>query len=152
MTDFYRVSGKKISLPESEAKTRFEIRPGGWVIATLADGKRKRFAIQESKGKLSALLGGRLWHGDVMQEQRKGAVTGGSEADLVAQFPGKVRKILVQPGATVEEGAPLILIEAMKMEFAIKAPFAGKVIKILVKPDQQLAPGDRFVEFEPEKR
>ena len=149
MTDSFRVSGKKITLPKSDTKTQFEVRPGGWVIATLADGKRTRFAIQESKGKLSALLGGRLWHGDVIQEQRKGAGSGTSDADLIAQFPGKVRKILVREGDVVEEGGPLILVEAMKMEFAIKAPFAGKVVKVLVMPDQQLAPGDRFVDLQP---
>ena len=59
-----------------------------------------------------------------MAEQRGGA--GGEEhADLVAQFPGKVRKVLVAEGAQVAEGEPLVLVEAMKMEFAVKAPRAA---------------------------
>jgi biotin carboxyl carrier protein len=67
---------------------------------------------------------------------------------LVAQFPGKVRKIMVQPGQEVQEGDALVMVEAMKMEFGVKAPRAGKIKTILVREGQQLSPGDRFVELE----
>ena len=45
---------------------------------------------------------------------------------------GKIRKILVKDGDQVEMGTPLVLVEAMKMEFSIKAPSKGTVKKILV--------------------
>jgi biotin carboxyl carrier protein len=40
------------------------------------------------------------------------------------------------------------MVEAMKMEFAIKAEVAGTVKKILVTEGQQLTPGQKLVDFE----
>jgi 3-methylcrotonyl-CoA carboxylase alpha subunit len=42
-------------------------------------------------------------------------------------MPGKVSAVLVQPGATVQRGQTLMVIEAMKMEHAIIAPSDGVV-------------------------
>ena len=130
----------------------FEARPGGWVLGTKrgSDGSivmRKRFFLHESKGKLGFSIDGSLFFGPVQAEARGAAAAGGSEQDLVAQFPGKVRKILVGEGTLVEAGTPMLLLEAMKMEFSVKAPFAGTVHRILVKEGQQLSPGDRFLDL-----
>ena len=143
----WRVFGQKLSLPESADGWKISQRPGGWCIAE-KDGVRRRVLASEVGGKLSASLGGNLWHGDVQRrEHQSSGGSGGSDADLVAQFPGKVRKVLVTEGETVAEGQPLLLVEAMKMEFAVKAPFAGVVKRVLVKESQQLNPGDRFVDL-----
>jgi biotin carboxyl carrier protein len=56
---------------------------------------------------------------------------------------------LVREGDQVAEGAPLMLLEAMKMEFSIKAPFNGTVKKLCVQEGQQLSPGQQLVEVEP---
>lgn len=147
-----RIAGQKLAL-EPAAGWTLESRPGGWIIATRAgaDGKaeRVRFQALELKGKLAASVRGRLYQGELIDEGRA-AGGGGSDADLTAQFPGKVRKILVQAGARVAAGDPLVLVEAMKMEFAVKAPASGVVKAVLVKEGQQLSPGDRFVDFAPE--
>lgn len=152
----FRVSGKKLEMPAAGEGWSFETRPGGWIVASRArvDGtiERKRVFLSEAKGKLSFSIDGRLYHGSIEAKARAGGASGGSEADLVAQFPGKVRKVLVAEGATVEEGVPMLLLEAMKMEFSVKAPFAGKIEKILVKEGQQLAPGDRFLDLKPTKK
>jgi acetyl-CoA/propionyl-CoA carboxylase biotin carboxyl carrier protein len=107
--------------------------------------------LSEVRGRLSAKLSpGDVWSGEITRDQRAASgASGGTDADLVAQFPGKVRKILTAVGTLVAEGEPLILVEAMKMEFAIKAPFAGTITKILVAEAQQLAPGDRFLDMTP---
>lgn len=154
MSETFRVSGKKVELPKAGSDWSFTVRPGGWVIAerkTASGVERKRFALHEAKGKLSASLGGFLYFGG-LQAQARGGASAGSDADLTAQFPGKVRKILVAEGASVGEGDPLVLVEAMKMEFTVKAPYSGTVKKVLVKEAQQLAPGDRFVELEAVKK
>ena len=149
--EFFRVSGKKVSLPAPSSEWSFESRPGGWVIGSrkTAEGttERKRFFLNEVKGKLSFSLDGFLFFGSVQAESRTGSGAAGSDQDLVAQFPGKVRKILVRAEDVVEEGRPLLLLEAMKMEFSVKAPYSGKITKILVTEGQQLAPGDRFLEM-----
>ena len=47
--------------------------------------------------------------------------------ELKAPMPGLVLDVLVQPGAAVEKGDPLLVLEAMKMENVIKAAGDGTV-------------------------
>jgi biotin carboxyl carrier protein len=148
MSETFKVSGKRFALPAVSKGWTFERRPGGWLVATSPSGSRRRFAMLERQGKLSFGLGGRLYFGDAIQESRAGAgSSGGSDSDLVAQFPGKVRKLLVAVGSRVVAGDPLILVEAMKMEFTVKAPFDGTISRVRVEEGQQLSPGDRFFDL-----
>jgi biotin carboxyl carrier protein len=50
-----------------------------------------------------------------------------------ALMPGKVLKLLVQPGETVEEGQPILILEAMKMQNEYTAPMAATVGQIHVE-------------------
>ena len=49
---------------------------------------------------------------------------------LTAPMPGKVVTVQVAPGARVARGAPLLVLEAMKMEHTIVAPGDGQVTEI----------------------
>ena len=60
---------------------------------------------------------------------------------LAAPMPGKVLQVLVQVGATVAKGAPLVILEAMKMEHTIAAPHDGKVAEIHFKAGEQVNEG-----------
>lgn len=103
----------------------------------------------QNKNRFTASSRGVLWFGEVSKDRQALASSAkSSDSDLVAQFPGKVRRILVKAGGVVAEGDPLLLVEAMKMEFAIRAPFGGTVTSIHVKEGQQLAPGDRFLDLQ----
>lgn len=149
MSESFKVSGKKFKTPSEQAAWKFTVRPGGWILAEGPNGERNRFAYVEGKGRASAAIGGHLFFGEWLSERKgHGSHASAGDSDLTAQFPGKVRKVLVEAGAKVEAGVPLILIEAMKMEFTVKAPAAGVVKRILVTEGQQLSPGDRFFEFE----
>ncbi|HEX4325738.1 MAG TPA: acetyl/propionyl/methylcrotonyl-CoA carboxylase subunit alpha [Burkholderiales bacterium] len=68
---------------------------------------------------------------------------------LTAPMSGKVLSVLVQAGAEVEKGAPLLVMEAMKMEHTISAPAKGKVIQIRHAAGEQVAEGVELVAFEP---
>lgn len=50
-----------------------------------------------------------------------------------ALMPGKVLKLFVQEGEVVEEGQPLLLLEAMKMQNEYTSPVTAKVAKIHVE-------------------
>jgi 3-methylcrotonyl-CoA carboxylase alpha subunit len=47
-------------------------------------------------------------------------------------MPGKVLEIRAEAGQSVSEGDTLLIMEAMKMELAIKAPMDGEVSKVAV--------------------
>jgi 3-methylcrotonyl-CoA carboxylase alpha subunit len=68
---------------------------------------------------------------------------------LTAPMSGKVLSVLVAPGAEVEKGAPLLVMEAMKMEHTISAPAKGKVAEIRFAAGEQVAEGAELVAFEP---
>jgi len=70
------------------------------------------------------------------------------EGRLTAPMPGKVIAVLVEPGAVVEKGAPLIVMEAMKMEHTIGAPTAGKVTAVLYGVGDQVADGAQLLVLE----
>jgi len=67
---------------------------------------------------------------------------------LVAPMPGKVIALVAAEGATVEKGAPLLVLEAMKMEHTIQAPRAGKVVRFRFAAGDQVGEGAELVEFE----
>ncbi len=67
--------------------------------------------------------------------------------DLDAPMPGKVVRVLVEPGQEVAKGAPLLLLEAMKMEHEIRAPRDGRVKKV-PSPGQMVNLGEPLAELE----
>jgi 3-methylcrotonyl-CoA carboxylase alpha subunit len=56
--------------------------------------------------------------------------------------------VLVQAGATVERGTPLVIMEAMKMEHTITAPAAGTVQEVLYRVGEQVAEGADLIRFD----
>ncbi|KVE38203.1 acetyl/propionyl/methylcrotonyl-CoA carboxylase subunit alpha [Burkholderia sp. TSV86] len=67
------------------------------------------------------------------------------EGRLTAPMPGKVIAVLVEPGQKVEQGDPLIVMEAMKMEHTIGAPAAGVVGEVLYAVGDQVADGAQLL-------
>lgn len=60
---------------------------------------------------------------------------------LLAPMPGSVVRIEVTEGATVAAGAPIIVLEAMKMEHTVRAPSDGVIIAIPVAAGEQVNSG-----------
>ena len=56
----------------------------------------------------------------------------------VAPMPGKVVKLLVSVGQSVSAGDTLVVLEAMKMEHAVKAPTDGVVERLPVSEGEQV--------------
>jgi biotin carboxyl carrier protein len=54
-------------------------------------------------------------------------------AQIRALMPGRVTSVLVREGEMVEGGAPLLVLEAMKMLNEITSPFAGRVVRVHVR-------------------
>ncbi|HEV7682936.1 MAG TPA: acetyl-CoA carboxylase biotin carboxyl carrier protein subunit [Pyrinomonadaceae bacterium] len=63
-------------------------------------------------------------------------------AEIVSPMPGKIVRILVEPGASVEAGAGIIVVEAMKMQNEMKAPKAGVVVSINAAEGATVKAGD----------
>ncbi len=80
---------------------------------------------------------------------RRGAGAGDAGPRAVkAPMPGKVVRVLVEPGATVEAGQGVIVIEAMKMQNELKAPKPGRVSKVSAAVGDTVAAGAVLVVIE----
>jgi biotin carboxyl carrier protein len=97
---------------------RFEIVVDGWLFEATTESAN-RAELRERVAKEAA------------SHQATGTAT------LRAQIPGRVVRLWVSEGETVERGQRLMAVEAMKMENEIRAPQAGTVARISV------AVGDR---------
>ena len=63
-------------------------------------------------------------------------------AEIRAQMPGKVVRVQIEAGASVEKGMGLIVVEAMKMQNEMKSPREGVVVSINVKAGDTVNAGD----------
>src|SRR5205823_3265962 len=78
---------------------------------------------------------------------RAGAPAEGPQS-VRSPMPGKVVKVLVQPGDVVQAGAGVVVVEAMKMENELKAPRGGTVKQVRVREGQAVESGEELAQIE----
>lgn len=79
--------------------------------------------------------------GGVNRHGRDAGATGSGPQRVLAPMPGKVVRVLVQPGDEVKPKQGLVVIEAMKMENELKAARAGRVRDVHVSEGQSVDAG-----------
>jgi len=67
---------------------------------------------------------------------------------ILAIMPGKIIRVMVEPGQQVEEGEPVCVLEAMKMENELHARQSGTVRAVHVKPGDDVEKDQVLVEVE----
>jgi 3-methylcrotonyl-CoA carboxylase alpha subunit len=127
---------------------RVALNADGTMAATLGE-RRFTAAVVPTGERRHVFVAGRvhaLIHVDLL------GVTGAEHdeegAGLLAPMPGKVIALLAKPGAAVDKGAPLLVLEAMKMEHTISAPRAGTVKAFRYAAGDQVVEGAELVDFE----
>ncbi|MET3410310.1 biotin carboxylase N-terminal domain-containing protein [Methylobacterium sp. 1030] len=147
--------------PRPDGSARLDL-PGGTVLAALAedaegerlmlDGVWRRLRTVRRGAELTVIVGGRnatLVHVDPLAPPR----TEASGSDRVtAPVPGRLTQLWVRPGDAVEKGAPLAVIEAMKMEITLRAPQAGTVAEVRHAVDDMVEEGTEIVTLAAEER
>jgi biotin carboxyl carrier protein len=74
-----------------------------------------------------------------------GAVGASAVIDIRPPMPGRIVRVLAKPGDAIRKGAPLLILEAMKMQNEIPAPIAGTVREVRVKEGDAVTAGDVVV-------
>ena len=71
-----------------------------------------------------------------------------SAGAVLAIMPGKIVRVMVEPGQRVEEGQPICVLEAMKMENELRARQGGTVRAVHVKPGDDVEKDQVLAEIE----
>ncbi len=116
-------------------------------LALAIDGARQDAHVEANGDRRHVFLAGGahvLTYADPLAGTGEGhAVEGG----FAAPMPGKVIAWLADPGTDVAKGAPLLILEAMKMEHTINAPAAGRLERFRFAVGEQVSEGAELVEF-----
>jgi biotin carboxyl carrier protein len=110
-------------------------------------GRKIRLPAVKSQGRLWFHWKGEAHVVDLGSGVRRGG-GGGSNlkpGQIGAPMPGKITKIWVNKGDTVSKGQPLVVMEAMKMEYTLEADQNGKVTDVLVQAGAQVTLGQLLV-------
>ncbi|WVY97190.1 hypothetical protein V8G54_029341 [Vigna mungo] len=76
-----------------------------------------------------------------LQHKPKVETSANPRGTVVAPMAGLVVKVLVENKTRVEEGQPVLVLEAMKMEHVVKAPSSGYVHELQVTVGEQVSDG-----------
>lgn len=94
---------------------------------------------------------GTAWPFGPRRAEHAAGECGPSDGSLMAPMPGTVTAVSVSKGDQVASGAPLLVLEAMKMEQTLKAPFGGIVAELRAVPGEMVAEGALLVRIEEER-
>lgn len=113
------------------------------------DGKQIR-----AKGQI---LGSQLWlhyAGDTHVfdlgggTKKRKTSAGLAQDEITSPMPGKVTRVFVKPGQSVKTGDSLLVMEAMKMEYTMKAEKDSVVLEVKCQVNDQVQLGQILVKFE----
>jgi biotin carboxyl carrier protein len=122
-----------------------EVEPG--VYSVLKDGRSFVARVVAGRpGAFSVDIGGASFAAEVrdprdLEPHSRKAQHGGRQT-IAASMPGKVIRVLVEVGQMVEAGQGIVVVEAMKMQNAMKAAKPGKVVQIQTRDGDTVRAGD----------
>jgi biotin carboxyl carrier protein len=118
--------------------------PAAWSV--LLDGRAYR-VTRGGPGEL--VVNGRAVTVEILDPRdrraRQSASTQEGAGHVTASMPGRVVRVLVAPGDTVELGQGLVVVEAMKMQNEMKSPKAGRVAQVRASAGADVTAGQVLV-------
>ncbi|MBR9910890.1 MAG: acetyl/propionyl/methylcrotonyl-CoA carboxylase subunit alpha [Gammaproteobacteria bacterium] len=109
---------------EQQSRATGELQ--GNVLNATIDGHRQRYTVVPHDGSFTLFTGREALHFEPVVANFD-TEDSGSAGNLTAPMNGTLVELSVQPGQTVKKGDTLLIMEAMKMEYRIKAPADGAV-------------------------
>jgi 3-methylcrotonyl-CoA carboxylase alpha subunit len=104
-------------------------------------------ALRLASGAIAVMEQGETWTLHPRDPFAEADTAGAASDRIVAPMPGKVIRVLAEPHAHVKRGAPLIVLEAMKMEHTLAAPADTEIASVEAAPGDQVTEGAVLVRF-----
>lgn len=112
------------------------------------DGKNYSVEGQIINGQAWIYFQGETFTIPVANKKTRRAGSGAKSGSVLAPMPGKIAKVFVTEGQTIEIGAPVLVMEAMKMEYTLKAEVPGVVKKVDCKLGDQVVLGKLLAQID----
>jgi acetyl-CoA/propionyl-CoA carboxylase biotin carboxyl carrier protein len=113
-------------------------RDRGRLVVTFG-GRRTTFRRAQDGETLWLAQNGRTWSVDEHSLLESKATSAAAGGPVTSPMPGTVLVVKAAEGDVVAAGAPLVVVEAMKMEHTVTAPVDGVVTELHVRAGQQVA-------------
>ena len=139
------LDGERLCYTRGETIERdYSITPAGVGVWSILIAGRSYTAVLLAGGEVS--VNGRVFRVEVFDPRsmrgRRGAAGSEGRQNITAPMPGRVIRVLVEPGDDVAAGQGLIVVEAMKMQNEMKSPKAGRVVEVKTAAGATVAAGD----------
>lgn len=108
---------------------------------TSENGQEMTAEAQKVAGKLWVHVEGRTFIYEPEEKSHKKGAGKVKSGDLISPMPGKVTKILKNPGDKIQSGDVVLVMEAMKMEYTLKSEVAGTLESLNCKAGEQVTLG-----------
>jgi len=143
-----RSSAAEVQIGSTDPVPAAVTASGGELAVTL-DRVTSRYAVVHSGGQVWLAADGRVVA--LREHERLHSTIEGAAGDgaVTAPMPGTVTLVQAAVGDRVEAGAPLLVVEAMKMEHVLTAPLAGTVTELGVTAGQQVRLDERVAVVTP---
>lgn len=147
LTHAVETQGDGVVLVDSVACTVTPHGPSHYKVAA-PDGRVTVVTLAGSSSTLWASAGGRAYELEIDASARARTGTRAAAGDMTPPMPATVVKVIVAVGAAVETGAPVVILEAMKMELTIRAAHAGVIRAVRCAVGDLVRPGTVLVEID----
>jgi 3-methylcrotonyl-CoA carboxylase alpha subunit len=137
---YHRAQGYELALNGKRFSASGALGEDG-ALSVEFDGRRFPATVVRDGRDLIVLLRGGTHRLHLVDPLEAVADEAESAGRIVAPMPGKVVQVHVKPGQRVERGAPLMVLEAMKMEHRITAPADGSVTEVYFGPGDLVEDG-----------
>ncbi|MCH8558794.1 MAG: biotin/lipoyl-binding protein [Balneolia bacterium] len=147
--------GNEATIGESKIAYSFERLDHSRYVLRVGTESHILSNVTINETQMEFTLDGEWYQADVKDDQmllldRLGFKVGSKSGEgvLKAPMPGKIVSVLADEGSEVQQGDPIIILEAMKMENELKAPSSGIIKKISVSAGESVEKNVTLLEIE----
>lgn len=143
-------------LPHSDDDFQLDAFSQSVIVVAIRDGDRTNVRVDGVKRELGivrrddgcvVILAGRDHHLHLIDPLLPAPNETAAERSLSTPFPARVTRVLVDAGESVRKGAPLVVLEAMKMEVTLTAPRDGMVAGVHCVEGETAREGAELIEL-----
>jgi acetyl/propionyl-CoA carboxylase alpha subunit len=143
----HRVDATREGLRVEGSLVRTDLQPGGAI--RLDDGLTHLAWAAISGDTRWVFIDGEVFVFESGRPSTRRRRASAAQGSLTAPMPATVRQVVVSPGARVQQGDVLLVLEAMKMELPVRAPGDGTVTAVKCRPGELVQAGQELVALEP---